>query len=50
MKFRTFGLFRHYFRDVKPWSRLMKKDSTGWKTYNREWLPNKGRQCKPNVI
>jgi hypothetical protein len=49
MKVRFFGLIGHYFRDVRPWQKLMKKDSSGWQSYNISWLPSQGK-CPVNII
>ncbi|RKR85147.1 AMOP domain-containing protein [Mucilaginibacter gracilis] len=45
MTVRYFGLIGHYFKDVKPWNNLMKKDTAGWKAYNALWIPNNGNHC-----
>lgn len=45
MKARFFGLIGHYFKDVRPWKKLMRKDPDGWQVYNRQWIPNPGRNC-----
>lgn len=49
MRVRFFGLIGHYFRDVRPWNKLMKKDTSGWQTYNISWLPSQGK-CHINII
>ncbi len=38
MKARFFGLIGHYFKDVQPWKKLMRKDPDGWQVYNRQWI------------
>jgi len=51
MKFRFFGLIGHYFKDVRPWSRLIARDSVrGWAVYNKDWLPDTGLHCKTNIV
>ena len=45
MKAPFFGLIGHYFKDVRPWKKLMRKDPDGWQVYNRQWIPNPGRNC-----
>jgi hypothetical protein len=49
MTIRPFGLIGHYFRDVHPWLKDMRADTTGWKKYNAAWLPNAGNGCKLNT-
>jgi hypothetical protein len=51
MTVRFFGLIGHYFKDVRPWTKLMRTDSTtGWQKYNSLWLPNAGKGCNINVV
>jgi len=49
MTFRFFGLIGHYIKDVRPWIRLMKVDSSGWQQYNALWLPDRGNGCPLNM-
>ncbi len=48
MTIRFFGLIGHYFKDVRPWIRYMKADSSGWQKYNLLWQPNNKNKCKVN--
>jgi hypothetical protein len=51
MTFRFFGLIGHYWADVRPWERLMRKDSVnGWAVYNASWVPDNSGNCKINVV
>jgi len=45
IKVRLSGLSGHYFKDVRPWKKLMKKDSLGWKAYNILWIPDNRNHC-----
>jgi hypothetical protein len=49
MKLRLTGAVGHYYKDVKPWKKLMKTDSTGWQKYNAEWMPDNSNKCTVNT-
>lgn len=50
MKLRLAGIAGHIKKDVKPWNKLIKENSNGWATYNKEWVPNNGKNCTKNEI
>lgn len=51
MTIRFFGLIGHYWKDVKPWAKFMKADSTtGWAKYNSLWVPNNTNGCPVNTV
>lgn len=49
MRVKSSGLWGHYFKDVRPWSKLGGEEC-GWKEYNKLWVPNKGNNCESNKV
>ena len=48
MTMRLAGILVHYTKDVLPWNEMGGQDS-GWKKYNKLWVPDNGIGCKQNI-
>lgn len=44
MTVRAMGVLGHYINDVKPFEKAGTSDNA-WKTYNKDWVPNQGKNC-----